>query len=48
METELTDKQAAFIEALKTKSGNISASCEAANIARSTYYEWLDTARLKE
>ena len=42
METELTDKQAAFIEALKSKHGNISTSCEAANIARSTYYEWLD------
>jgi hypothetical protein len=35
-------KKKAFLAKMETTLGNITASCKAANIARSTYYEWME------
>lgn len=35
-------KKKAFLAKMESTLGNITASCKAANIARSTYYEWME------
>lgn len=35
-------KKKAFLAKMETTLGNITDSCKAANIARSTYYEWME------
>jgi phage terminase small subunit len=37
----MNEKQERFLAALKKQFGNVKAACNAAAIARSTYYEWL-------
>jgi hypothetical protein len=41
MDKPLTKKQKDFLKVLKAKACNISASCEAFGIDRTTHYEWL-------
>jgi len=42
--TEGTDKKKAdFLIAFKEKAGNISKACDAVNIGRRTYYNWLES-----
>ena len=40
--TQTTTKKEIFLKALKNNLGHISKACTAANIARKTYYRWID------
>ena len=40
--TQTETKKGIFLEALRNNLGHISKSCVAANIARKTYYRWID------
>jgi hypothetical protein len=42
IQNRISEKQRVFIEAYQKSAGNISHSCKIANIARQTYYEWID------
>ena len=39
----IIDKKKIFLETLKNKLGNITKACQAANIGRQTYYDWIDS-----
>jgi hypothetical protein len=41
-QTAQNKKRADFLIALKEKAGNISKACEAVNVGRRTYYDWME------